>query len=177
MKKISRDDAVHLIVNLMLPKISYELRESYIFETFCLDEDDSELSYFSGELKKEIISHEAPLNDIDSKKYDPIVLVALSFEYVGVTNEYINSELSKHSSEEVVVTGQVELLHACPCCNYRTIINRGNYEICKICKWEDTGEICLDKYSSANKITLREAKARFQKNYSKLFPEKYLFAN
>jgi Cysteine-rich CPCC len=27
--------------------------------------------------------------------------------------------------------------NACPCCGYETIDGRGNYEICKICWWED----------------------------------------
>ena len=30
--------------------------------------------------------------------------------------------------------------HACPCCGYRTLDGRGEYEICTICWWEDDGQ-------------------------------------
>jgi hypothetical protein len=31
-------------------------------------------------------------------------------------------------------------LESCPCCGYRTIEERGNYDICKVCWWEDDGQ-------------------------------------
>ena len=31
-------------------------------------------------------------------------------------------------------------LTACPCCGYRTLDERGNYGICKVCWWEDDGQ-------------------------------------
>ncbi len=32
------------------------------------------------------------------------------------------------------------LLLACPCCGRRTIGERGSYEICMVCWWEDDGQ-------------------------------------
>ena len=31
-------------------------------------------------------------------------------------------------------------LHPCPCCGYPTLLERGAYEICTICWWEDDGQ-------------------------------------
>jgi hypothetical protein len=28
----------------------------------------------------------------------------------------------------------------CPCCGYRTLAERGGYEICPVCFWEDDGQ-------------------------------------
>ena len=28
----------------------------------------------------------------------------------------------------------------CPCCRYKTLNGRGNYQICPICFWEDDGQ-------------------------------------
>lgn len=31
-------------------------------------------------------------------------------------------------------------LHSCPCCGYRTLTIRGEYDICRVCWWEDDGQ-------------------------------------
>jgi hypothetical protein len=30
--------------------------------------------------------------------------------------------------------------HACPCCGYATLNDRGGFEICQVCFWEDDGQ-------------------------------------
>ena len=30
--------------------------------------------------------------------------------------------------------------HACPCCGFLTLAERGGYEICDVCFWEDDGQ-------------------------------------
>ena len=30
--------------------------------------------------------------------------------------------------------------YTCPCCGYPTLAERGGYEICEICNWEDDGQ-------------------------------------
>ena len=54
----------------------------------------------------------------------------------------------------------------CPCCDYFTLGERGNYEICPICFWEDDGLAIkqLDVPSAPNSgLTLREARSNFIK--------------
>jgi hypothetical protein len=32
------------------------------------------------------------------------------------------------------------MLYACPCCQAKTLSERGGYDICQICFWEDDGQ-------------------------------------
>jgi hypothetical protein len=52
----------------------------------------------------------------------------------------------------------------CPCCDYYSLSDKGEYSICKVCFWEDDGlDIdSLDTSSSPNRMTLREARANFK---------------
>jgi len=35
---------------------------------------------------------------------------------------------------------QSEKTYRCPCCGYKTLHERGGYEICPVCFWEDDGQ-------------------------------------
>ncbi len=55
--------------------------------------------------------------------------------------------------------------HQCPCCDYITLPERGNYLICPVCFWEDDGQDHdkLDVGSGPNHgITLRQGRRDFQ---------------
>ena len=52
-------------------------------------------------------------------------------------------------------------LYACKCCGYKTLKRLDSYDICKVCGWEDVGDIEENKYSSPNRMTLKEAKINF----------------
>lgn len=47
-------------------------------------------------------------------------------------------------------------MHPCPCCGYKTLPGRGDYDVCPVCWWEDEG---LEpwEYSGPNAQTLVEA--------------------
>ena len=51
----------------------------------------------------------------------------------------------------------------CPCCDYYSLSERGSYETCPVCYWEDDGQDLdkLDVVSKPNHITLREARVNF----------------
>lgn len=48
---------------------------------------------------------------------------------------YLNQLETKSLSQECSST-----FFACPCCNYRTLPERGSYFICFLCNWEDDGQ-------------------------------------
>ncbi|EDY84488.1 hypothetical protein VDG1235_4119 [Verrucomicrobiia bacterium DG1235] len=53
----------------------------------------------------------------------------------------------------------------CPCCDYISLPERGNYLICPICFWEDDGqdlEEIDDESGPNNGITLREGRKNFE---------------
>lgn len=54
--------------------------------------------------------------------------------------------------------------YQCPCCDYISLPERGDYLVCRICFWEDDGQDIdqLDEKSGPNHgITLREGRANF----------------
>jgi hypothetical protein len=53
--------------------------------------------------------------------------------------------------------------HQCPACDYFSLTTRGQYDICPVCFWEDSGQDLseLDAHSGPNHLTLREARANF----------------
>ena len=51
-------------------------------------------------------------------------------------------------------------MYACPCCGYKTLPDRGAYEVCPVCWWEDEG-VEPWEYSGPNGQTLVEAQQEF----------------
>jgi hypothetical protein len=56
-------------------------------------------------------------------------------------------------------------METCACCGYKTISEKGNYEICTICYWEDDSVQEADPWfeGGANSPTLFQAQLNFQK--------------
>ena len=52
----------------------------------------------------------------------------------------------------------------CPCCDYILLPERGEYLICPVCFWEDTGQDIdeLDRISGPNNSSLKEARDNFK---------------
>lgn len=54
----------------------------------------------------------------------------------------------------------------CPCCGFRTLATRGDYEICAVCFWEDEGQDEEDAdvvYGGANgDLSLTMARANYR---------------
>ncbi|SEM73559.1 Cysteine-rich CPCC [Chryseobacterium taichungense] len=49
----------------------------------------------------------------------------------------------------------------CYCCGYYTLEERGHYEICPVCFWEDDGAWEPDQISGPNHMTLKEGRKNF----------------
>ncbi len=56
-------------------------------------------------------------------------------------------------------------METCACCGYKTIGEKGNYEICHICYWEDDSVQEADPWfeGGANKPSLFQAQLSFKK--------------
>ena len=57
--------------------------------------------------------------------------------------------------------------YRCPCCGYRTLTERGGYDICPVCFWEDDGQ---DDHDAAEvrggpnyELSLLKARENFKK--------------
>jgi hypothetical protein len=51
--------------------------------------------------------------------------------------------------------------HPCPCCGYKTLPGRADYDLCPVCWWEDDGDLEPWKISGPNGQTLVEAQQEY----------------
>jgi len=60
-----------------------------------------------------------------------------------------------------VESKQTYPMHPCPCCGYKTLPERGHYDLCPVCWWEDDGDIEPWQISGPNGQTLLEAQQQY----------------
>lgn len=162
MKKIQRAEAVNALSKAILISLNNEARESYILNWWGIDEGDTVFHALSKEMQSQILLNDDPPHDIQNPLYDELIVIALCSEYKGVTNKYLSESMLKMGFGEHEVYGDIEPLESCPCCGYRTLSSRANYDICSLCHWEDSGIVDPDTYSGPNHMNLREAKEKFR---------------
>ena len=161
---MNRKDAIQKIVKNELKDISDSSRKEIIECLFIADYEigDPEIGCFPKELQQEICSGVEPSNPMN-KKYEPILLDELERNYIGVKNEYILQKLQALGVLVSGIEGDAEKLEKCPCCGYLSLSERGAYDICSVCFWEDDGASKDNDYSGPNHITLGEGRSNFQK--------------
>tara|TARA_R100000750_G_C2337847_1_gene92854 strand:- start:1042 stop:1461 length:420 start_codon:yes stop_codon:yes gene_type:complete len=102
---------------------------------------------------------------LQSNKMTRTVLVSLLILAIGgctkpnMENSDMDEVAQWHQPEDSTPQEQ------CPCCDYITLTERGLYEICPVCFWEDDGQDInkLDQPSYPNSgITLREGRNNFK---------------
>jgi hypothetical protein len=156
---MTRDEAVELIARHQLAQLSHEGRNSLLLDWWSIDADDPDYGDLPDALKTTIAQADEPLDPINSL-YDPLLIVALRRSFHGVLNSYLEARLASLGRPEQV-DGAIERLVICPCCGYRTLEQSGNYEVCRVCFWEDDGGFDPDGFSGPNHMTLRQARENF----------------
>ena len=77
--------------------------------------------------------------------------------------------------------------YRCPCCGYKTLCERGGYEICQVCFWEDDGQDDHDTDEARGgpngSLSLTQARLnykgcgaydpKFQRNVKSALPEEF----
>ncbi len=66
--------------------------------------------------------------------------VPLSSEELKQRKLWFEQYIEKLESHSVVQKPEGNSCYACPCCGYKTLSERGGYDICPICFWEDDGQ-------------------------------------
>ena len=159
---MDRKDAILMISKLRLKDLDKYERSERLLGWWSIDKENTEYKFLPKELQDEMKANKNYGNPI-SKKYDPLILQALIHEYRGVRNEFIEKQLNQHLESEIEIVGEIERFEKCPCCGYKTLDERGSFDICDVCFWEDDGIEELDKESGPNRMTLREGKENFEK--------------
>ncbi|OWQ44485.1 hypothetical protein CDL60_25615 [Roseateles noduli] len=158
---MTRSEAIDLLARHELAELTASARESHLLNWWSIDEEDEEFAGLPVELKQALLDTDAPA-DPSLRLFDPLLLIALRYCHVGVRNDYLSRRLAALGID-AAVDGPVEPMVACPCCGYRSLGQRGHYEICRVCFWEDEGNSPLDQRSGSNHMTLREARENFQR--------------
>ena len=132
---MKRQEAINKLSNIQLKNLSFEERKIQL-ETFLCEnwENDNEWMKLPTEIREEF-KGETLSEEPDSKSYDEPLLVWLRDRLNPVTNEYLARELNI-----LKIEGIPNKMESCPCCGMKTIEERGQFEICKICWWEDDGQ-------------------------------------
>jgi hypothetical protein len=121
-------------------------------------EDDEEWSSLSEDLRSELTRSEGPENSPNESRYDALVFLALLDRTAGVTNRWLSEQLNTRTGQRVEVDGPVEPMNQCVCCGRLSMRPGGEWDVCPACYWEDDGTSDVDMISSANRMTLRDAR-------------------
>lgn len=159
---LDRAIVIDMLCKKKLSSLTKEQREDLLLDWWGLDVEDDAFKQLPAELKTELLSEEIPCYDIMLERYDSLILLGMKYKYEGVTNEYIENEAVKVLDKVFEVNGKIEDLYECPCCNYKTLHFRGEYDICPLCHWEDDGIQEPNQYSAVNHMTLSEGKKRYK---------------
>ena len=158
---MTRDEAIDILARHEVTQLGSEERASLLLDWWSIDADDPDYEKLPHSLRVQIARSDSP-GDPQSPSYDPLLHLAVRRSYAGVVNSYLELRLVA-AGRPGKVEGLVEELMECPCCGYRSLDERGGYEICRVCFWEDDGTTDPESMSSPNRMTLGEARRNFER--------------
>jgi hypothetical protein len=176
MENLTATQAIERLSEHRLSSLDAAARASHLLNWWGLDGDDQEFATLPPDLQQQILDESEPPDDGLNPRYAPLLMIALRAEYRGVTHRYLMRCLHEAGLGDCIVSPGCEQLEACPCCAYRTLSTRGQYEICDLCGWEDDGNEALDVPSGPNHMTLGQAREHFARNRSHLPLDKWPLA-
>ncbi len=160
---VLREEAIKIIIEKDITKLARDEREAMLWKSWGIDEHDPEFHHFSKELQEELLSSDVPTHDVMDNRYNELLLKVTEGSFYGIPNEYLSKLVSKIVGSHIEVEGYVEKLLPCPCCHYETLEQRGEYDICPVCFWEDDGNNEPSRYSGPNHMTLSEGRSNYEK--------------
>ncbi len=173
MEKLTANAAIDLLSRHRLPGLDAAARFSHLLNWWGIDSDDLEFAALAPSLQQQILTQPEPPQEVQDPRYDALLLIALRAEYRGVPHLYLRRCLREAGLGDYTVSANIECLEACPCCGYRTLSARGDYQICDLCHWEDDGSQALDVLSGPNHKTLGQAREHFAQQQGRLPLDKW----
>lgn len=158
---MTRGECMKLLATAEIKNMCISERDLIIQNAWGLDETDEIFSLLSIELCKEMLAFDEPQHDTSNELYTDLLFFTIVDSYKFLTNDKLSKLVSKIVKKNILVEGKEPKLFTCPCCGYKTLTTRGEYEICSICLWEDSGTDQDNVYSGPNHMTLKEAKNNY----------------
>jgi hypothetical protein len=137
---MNRTEAIDALTAAELVELSLEERIEQLEIMLCEDwSDDPEWQALPREIRQEF--HDGALRFSASDcRYDAVLLLWLRGRFAAATNEFLRDQLRSSGNDVLEVVGTPAPREACPCCGARTLGQRGDYDICPVCWWEDDGQ-------------------------------------
>lgn len=82
------------------------------------------------------------------------------------SKEWFNFYVDRLENHSVRESSEDGIIYRCPCCGYKTLSERGYFEICDVCFWEDDGQDESDadlvRGGPNGSLSLTQARANFK---------------
>ena len=153
---MTRKEAKQKLAEARLPLLDEEDREGLLLEWAIIDPEEDRFQELPEALRIALLEGEE-IEDAAMQRYDPLILLAIEDELVGVRNEYLQQQLAQFKIVVDKIEGEPEKLERCPCCDYLTLTYLGMDEICSVCYWEDEDP----ESAVSNDLSLEDARANF----------------
>ncbi len=87
-------------------------------------------------------------------------------ERAKAVEQWFYQTLEDMDKQSVFAPPQEGVRYRCPCCHYKTLEERGGYDICPVCYWEDDGQDEEDtdtkRAFSPNHMSLTQARENYR---------------
>lgn len=162
MDELSHRDAVLALAALRVVRMGPRERSAHLVEYLARDQEDLEEQGFTKAQISAFFEHCAAAG-ASSGAARPFLIDSYATELAHARGAYLEDELMIHGLKCRVVGGAPRTFK-CPCCEYSSLPNRSDYDVCSVCGWEDDGTVDDRSVSAANRATLGEARAAFRQH-------------
>ncbi len=168
---IDRCMSIRWLSTIEMNNLSFIDRKNILYDFFCyISENHEEFYVLTDELKNEVKrndilddNYESLIKNSNDLKYNFVILENLIEKHKNVSNEYIEERLKYFGIKNIKIKDNNLNIYKCPCCSYLTLNRKNEYDICKVCFWEDDGSENIENmYSGVNKLYINEAKENFK---------------
>lgn len=137
---IAREEAIAQVVDDLLIKMSVDERIERLESMMCEDwSSDPGWNRLPHDVRDDL-DEQVEIENAADPRYDPPLRMTLRLELSRASNEYLSRSIADQGRELQPVRGEEPQLVACPCCGLRSLDERGQYDICSVCWWEDDGQ-------------------------------------
>lgn len=138
--KLTRKKALSILAGEAILGLSlderFEALEDLSLE--CWDDgENSEWDNLPASLKADI--EESEEWNVEDPRYAPAIKVWVMYRMRYFSHKYLTYCLQNLGYPEDALSYEPIEAETCPCCGYKTLAERGMYEICPVCWWEDEG--------------------------------------
>lgn len=171
---LARNDALKIISKYEVSQFSKDKKMNILLDYWYIFEDENIV--LNDDLRKFL--KENDFSDVGeySNFFDEVVVIGTIDNNKIYNNTYISKKLMEYLGiSDYVEGGEKSNLYKCPCCRFYSLKIKSEYEICRICKWEDDGSE-ETAYSFSNENTLHDYRSIFlEKNQYSLLKQKFIF--